>query len=248
MGAEDRDTALPAEDGLSTFLDHAESAARAGHDPGTALPAGTARLFGLDALTLNMLAHGGHLELLWCDPAEGLGPELDDLQYTLGDGPTLEAARHGHTVAVPDLSAADPARWPLFLPTSAHTPARAVIAAPLRLGADTIGALTGYRTSLGLLTPAQLGALHRLGRILLHLLHTELITPADDADTVTTVRLYRAEIHQATGFLACELGIPTGQALLRLRAHAATHDEALIEIARRLLARRLPPDSLDPTG
>ncbi|GGU13866.1 GAF and ANTAR domain-containing protein [Streptomyces violascens] len=249
MTREERDAASgaapPPKDGLSELLARAHLAARNGHGPDTAVPPGAARLLGLDALTLNMLAADGHLELLWCDPAEGLGPELDNLQYTLGDGPALEAVKQGRTLSEPDLPAADPARWPLFLPAAARTPVRALIAAPLRLGAATIGVLTGYRTAPGPLTPAQRRGLDRVGRTLVHLLYTELITSADDGGAVTGLRLYRAEVHQATGFLASELGIPMGQALLRLRAHAATYGHPLSDLARDLLARRLAPDTLD---
>ncbi|QDQ16445.1 GAF and ANTAR domain-containing protein [Streptomyces spectabilis] len=211
------------------------------------MPPGAARLLGLDALTLNMLAHDGHLEFLWCDPATGLGPELDNLQYALGDGPTLETARQGHPLTEPDLPTADPAHWPLFLPAAARTPAGSLIATPLRLGAATVGVLTGYRTTPGPLTPTQLRGLDRLGRVLLHLLYSELATPADGTGPATGLRLHRAEVHQATGFLANAPGIPMGQALLRLRAHAAAHDHSLPDLAQALLTRHLPSEALDPT-
>ncbi|MCP2337354.1 GAF and ANTAR domain-containing protein [Actinomadura rupiterrae] len=247
MPPRDQDAACgdapPPHDDLAELL-RAHLAARSTHDPDSAVAPGAARRFGLDALTLNMLAHDGHLELLWCDPAKGLGPELDNLQYTLGDGPALEAVQRGRPLIEPDLLAADPDRWPLFLAAAARTPVRAAIATPLRVGAATIGVLTGYRTTTGPLTPAQLRDLDRLSRPLLLLLHTELTTPADD--TSTGLRLYRAEVHQATGFLANELGIPLGQALQRLRAHAAAHDQPLTDLARALLTRRLPPDTINP--
>ncbi|MGW2227992.1 GAF and ANTAR domain-containing protein [Streptomyces formicae] len=248
MPRDDRDAASgdvsPPHDDLTELLRVYQSA-RNGHGPDHTVAPQAARRLGLDALTLNMLAPDGHLELLWCDPAEGLGPELDNLQYTLGDGPTLEAARHGHTVTEPDLPAADPARWPLFLPAAARSPLRAVIATSLRLGAATIGVLTGYRTTPGPLTTTQLRDLDRLGHTLLNLLHTELTKPPDDTGPGTGLRLYRAEVHQATGFLAEQLGIPMGQALLRLRAHAAAHDQPLTDLAHTLLARRLPPDTFN---
>ncbi|MEW2387054.1 GAF and ANTAR domain-containing protein [Streptomyces venezuelae] len=248
MDPTDRDAAAGSaptpEDALDTFLTRAQRAVRTGDGPGTTIPRGAAGLLDLDALTLNMLALGDHLELLWSDPAEGLGPVLDNLQYTLGDGPALDAARQARTLAEPDLSAVDQARWPLFLPAADKIPVRAVIAVPLSLGAATIGVLTGYRTTPGPLTPVQLHGLHRLGRIMLHLLHNELTGTGADTDASGSVRLYRAEVHQATGFLANELGITMGQALLRLRAHAAAHDQPLTDLARGLLDRRLPPDAL----
>ncbi|MET8683580.1 GAF and ANTAR domain-containing protein [Streptomyces sp. NPDC004732] len=237
--------APPPHGGPADFLVRVHHAARNGHGPGTAVVPGAARLLGLDALTLNVRAHNGHLELLWCDPDKGLGADLDALQYTLGDGPTLETAQHGHLLHEPDVLATDPGRWPLFLPATARTPLRAVITLPLRLGAALIGVLTGYRTTPGPLTPAQLRDLHRLGRSLLLLLLL-LYSDQANADEATGLRLYRAEVHQATGFLANELGIPLEEALLRLRAHAAAQDQPLSDLAHALLTRRLPPDTFNP--
>ncbi|RCH59636.1 ANTAR domain-containing protein [Streptomyces sp. SDr-06] len=215
-----------------------------GHGPATAPAPGAARLLGLDALTLNMRARDGHLELLWCDPDKGLGADLDSLQYALGDGPTLETAQHGHSLHEPDVLATDPARWPLFLPAAARTPLRAVTTQPLRLGAALIGVLTGYRTTPGPLTPGQLHDLHHLAHsLLLLLLHSDQA----DTDETTGLRLYRADVHQATGFLATELNIPLEEALLRLRAHAAAQNQPMSDVAQAVLTRRLPPDTFKST-
>lgn len=120
-----------------------------GGDLTDAPAAEAARLLRLDALTLALRSRRGMLELLWADPADPLGPELEDLQYTLGEGPTLEAARSGHAVIETDLGAAPNDRWPLFAPAACRTPVRAVIAVPLLLGVATAGVLTGYRTAPG---------------------------------------------------------------------------------------------------
>jgi hypothetical protein len=173
-----------------------------------------------------------------------LGIDLDTLQYTLGDGPTLQAAREGRTVTEPDLHAAHPARWPLFLPAAARTPARTIVALPLQIGATTAGVLTGYRTTPGPLTPACLDALHGLAQILLLVLVTQFGDPTGDTAPGADLRLYRAEVHQATGYLAAALDIPIDQALLRLRAHAAAHGQLLPDLARSFLTHRLSPDAL----
>ncbi|MCQ4205759.1 ANTAR domain-containing protein [Streptomyces longispororuber] len=193
---------------------------------------------------MNALTHDGQLELMWADPPEGLGPELDTLQYTLGDGPTLQAALEGRAVTEPHLTTADTARWPLFLPAAARTPARATVALPLLLGGASIGVLTGYRTTPGLPTTRQLDALNRLAATLLLFLTTALAAPVNGPTQNGGLRIYRAEIHQATGYLAAELGIPVGQALLRLRAHATAHDQPLADLAHAFLMRSLPADTL----
>ncbi|MFF0738801.1 GAF domain-containing protein [Streptomyces sp. NPDC004111] len=234
---------VPPDDALARLLARAHRAVRAGEGPARALPPGTAGLFALDTLTLNALTPDGRPELLWADPPQGLGIALDTLQYTVGDGPTLEAARSGRAVTEPDLGMAAPDRWPLFLPATATTRARAVVALPLQVGDTTVAVLTGYRTTPGPLTPALHDALHQLARILLRALITHLTVPVNGTATDSGLRLYHAEIHQATGYLAAQLDIPLAQALLRLRAHAAANGP-LTDLARAFLTRRLPPDTL----
>ncbi|WP_353943924.1 GAF domain-containing protein [Streptomyces sp. HUAS MG91] len=234
----------PSDDGLAGLLARAHRAVRAGDGPARALPHDTARLFGLDALTLNALAQDGRPELLWADPPRGLGAELDTLQYTVGDGPVWQAAQEGRTVTEPDLEAVEPSRWPLFLPF-VKTRVGSVVALPVKAGSATLGVLTGYRATPGPLTADQLVSLHHLARILLLALITQLDDPAParPATADAGLRLHHAEVHQATGYLASSLGIPLGQALLRLRAHAAA-DGPITELARAFLSHRLAPESL----
>ncbi|GAA2305583.1 GAF and ANTAR domain-containing protein [Streptomyces kunmingensis] len=234
----------PPRDALTELLARARRAIRSGYGPGRALPSPTARLFGVDALTLNALTHERQLELLWADPPDGLGPELDTLQYTLGDGPTLQSAYEGRTVTEPDLAAADTARWPLFLPAAAGTPVRAVVALPLLLGGAGVGVLTGYRTTPGSPTTRQLDVLRDLAATLLLFLTADVAVQANGTTPGTGLRLYRAEVHQATGYLAAELDIPLGQALVRLRAHATAYDRALADLAHAFLTRSLAADAL----
>ncbi|POX37872.1 hypothetical protein C3486_25965 [Streptomyces sp. Ru73] len=96
---------------------------------------------------MGLYSASGALELIRADPADQLGTDLEDLQYTLVEGPTLEAARTGRTAGDRNLMAVDPDRWPAFTSAARTTSVHSVIALPLRLGAATLGALTGYRTT-----------------------------------------------------------------------------------------------------
>ncbi|MEV7548095.1 hypothetical protein AB0N89_00555 [Amycolatopsis sp. NPDC089917] len=203
------------------------------------VPEGVARVFGMDALTVSGI-HGGLPELVWSDPAKGLGPELEELQFALGDGPTWQAARQSRVLTEPDLTLTDHGRWPAFLPAAIRTSARAVIAVPLQLGAATVGVMTGYRVTPVVLTTAQRRDIRRLGRILLLLLLNGM-----GSDPWNALSLRRAEVHQATGYLSAKLGIPLDEALARLRAHAAASESSLTEHAHALLTRRSPPEVLD---
>ncbi|WP_199749054.1 hypothetical protein [Amycolatopsis sp. WAC 01376] len=228
----------PPED-LETILARLHRAAADEQHLGALASLRIAGLLGLDALTIDLVNSAGTLELVWCDPVDGPGPELDTLQYTLGDGPTLEAAQHGYTVTEHDLAATDQARWPLFLPAAMQSPARAVIAAPLRVDGDTVGALTGYRATPGAMTASQSRDFHRVRQALLPLV---LRSAPSSAGSDSGLRRYREEVQQAAEFLATTLAIPPDHALARLRAYSFRHDRSLTELARDALTRRVRLD------
>ncbi|EME51221.1 ANTAR domain-containing protein [Amycolatopsis decaplanina] len=230
-------------DDLETVLARLRRAASEGQHLGTVASLRIAVLLGLDALTIDLITGAGNLELVWCDPVDGPGHELDSLQYTLGDGPTLEAARQGYTVSEPDLAATDQARWPLFLPAAMRSPARAVIATPLRVHGGTFGALTGYRATPGALTASQSRDFHRVRDGLLPLvLRSAACLVTSDSGRGDGLGCYREEVQQAAGLLAVTLAIPPDQALARLRAYAFRDDRSVTDLARDVLTRRLRLD------
>ncbi|MFI6656943.1 hypothetical protein ACIBL8_15680 [Streptomyces sp. NPDC050523] len=76
------------------------AAAQAGRGLTALDPRSCAVALGLDSLTICLLDHAG-LELVRYDPADTAGVAFEDLQYTLGEGPTVGAARTGEPVLVP---------------------------------------------------------------------------------------------------------------------------------------------------
>jgi GAF domain-containing protein len=80
---------------------------------------------------------------------------IEELQYTFGEGPCLDAYQQGKVVTEPDLG--DPAerRWPAFTPPALQAGVRAVFGFPLRAGAVHLGALNLYRDVPGPLTGEQ---------------------------------------------------------------------------------------------
>jgi hypothetical protein len=49
----------------------------------------------------------------------------------------------------------------------------------------------------------------------------------------------RAEVHQATGMVVAQLGIPEADALALLRAHAFSHDQSVAQTAHAVIDRHL---------
>ncbi|MER7395748.1 ANTAR domain-containing protein [Streptomyces sp. NPDC000151] len=213
-----------------------------------------ATALGLDGLAASLLIEGP--ELIWF--SEEVSARLEDLQFTLGEGPSLEAARAGAICLVADVSSAPGARWAGFLPAVTQLGVRAVFAFPLRLGAMKVGALTGHRRRPGMMSGESIEhALTLCDALTDFLLRTRLpqAAPGDAARTpprtAGTVNLHRAEVHQATGMIAVQLGIPLPAALSRLRAEAFATGRDITEVAGavlrgelRLTANKGPIDSV----
>jgi GAF domain-containing protein len=67
---------------------------------------------------------------------------VDKVQHTAGEGPCLEAARHGRTVRIGDIGA--DGRYPVLAEAAEATGFRSALAVPLVVRGDTIGALNFY--------------------------------------------------------------------------------------------------------
>src|SRR4051794_3612818 len=84
---------------------------------------------------------------------------MERLQFTVGEGPCVDASASGSPVLVPDIDEPRSGvrqRWPVFLTEAAKADIRAVFAFPVRIGAISLGAIDLYRRSPGPLLREQL--------------------------------------------------------------------------------------------
>lgn len=169
---------------------------------------------------------------------------IEDLQFTLGEGPCVDAVNEGGPVLLPDLEDVDvvgSGRWPAFLAGARTAGVRAVFAFPLRVGAIRLGVLDLHRTEPGELTAEQL----RAGLVAADAAAMALLHQAGDgrpdpfADDLAGGSTYHLQVHQATGMVQVQLGVPTEQALLILRARAFASGTPLHELAAAVVDRRL---------
>ncbi|MDP9182294.1 MAG: GAF domain-containing protein, partial [Actinomycetota bacterium] len=79
---------------------------------------------------------------------------LDVLQVQVDEGPCLDCVHSGAAVGVTDLRE-EPQRWPAFSPVALEAGFTGVLALPLRLRAETLGALNLFFTGSGLSEPEQ---------------------------------------------------------------------------------------------
>ncbi|PWI19982.1 hypothetical protein DI272_41815 [Streptomyces sp. Act143] len=223
-------------------------------DPGQPLPLtrlrACAKVLGLDGLAVSVTRPGDSTELLRYTGERAA--QLEDVQFTQGQGPGPEAARTGLPVTEHDLTVNHSARWPGLVPELLDLGVRAVFAYPLALGTVRLGVLTGHRTTVGALSGEQDADARALAQRLTLLLIDRAASPDDPVVWLTeTSHLHRAEVHQATGMVAKQLGVSPAEALVRIRAHAFQTGRPLLETARAILARELfltanhPPHSGD---
>lgn len=166
---------------------------------------------------------------------------LDELQFSLGEGPCPDAYERRAPVFEPDLANAPAERWPLFIPPALESGTHGVFAFPLHSGVNCIGILTLYQDEAGDLTPDQAAD----GLVVADALVRSMLTlqsasgPDLLARELTDTDAHRAEVHQATGMVAVQLGIAVADAAVRLRAFAYAADRSVAAVARDVVERRM---------
>jgi hypothetical protein len=169
---------------------------------------------------------------------------IDELQFSLGDGPCVESFSTGRAVLVADIADPGERRWPVFAAAAADTGARGMYVFPLNVGASRIGVLDCYRDTPGTLDEQELtGALRAADAAVWTLLDTMVPDAgtggAREVDVVDGSSLARAEVHQATGMLIAQGHLTAAAALARLRAAAFATGRTITDVADDVLARRL---------
>jgi ANTAR domain len=200
-----------------------------------------AEILEVSGIAASVLAADGSSEDVW--RTEGASTALEDLQFTLGEGPGIDAAASGELILEPDLSAVPPDRWPVFAPAALNLGVRAVFAVPLQIGAIRVGVLLAQRGTPGLLTKGNLADLLLFARTVVDV----LLGPAADGSASLVLggqqSKYRAEVHQATGMVSVQLGVSPADALIRMRAYAFSQNVGVSEVAADVVARKLRFDN-----
>lgn len=166
---------------------------------------------------------------------------IEELQFTLGEGPCVDAFHHDRPVLEPDLADPRHPRWLAFSPPAVVAGARAVFGFPLRVGALRLGALNLYRDHPGPMSDDQ----HADALVMADVAARALITmqagapPGALAAELEAGADFRFVVHQASGMVAAQLGVSVGEALVRLRAHAFANDRLLAEVAEEVVSRRM---------
>lgn len=204
------------------------------------------RVCGAAVQTLS--ASGAGVTVMTGDGVRGAGAasdpgssRLEELQFTVGEGPCIDAYASRRPVLVSDLADGAMTRWPVYAPAAHAHGVRAVFAFPLQVGAARLGVLDVFRDRAGALTADEL----RHGVLLADVTVAALLdqhkrngddTRLDDLDQAIEDR---AELFQAQGMVMVQLGVSLAEAMVRIRAYAYAEDRRLSKVARDIVARRL---------
>lgn len=206
------------------------------------------RLLGIDAAAISLVFDGAHIGTLGASTAAARN--YDEEQFTLGEGPCLDAVARRRPVTVIDLAEPGENRWPAWGPAMLAHQIRGVYAMPILVAGDYVGALDLFQNTpvaltvdqvIGIVAAAELAQIPLLD-LLDHSMAETVATPGSDAwDELNT--LTRAEVSQATGMVMAQLHIEAPAALVRLRGHAYATGRSVTDVARDILDHRL---RLDP--
>ena len=160
-----------------------------------------------------------------------MAKELQDLEFTVGEGPGIDAFTSSLPVLVEDLTAAHP-RWPLFTGAALSIGLRSIYSYPLQFGAITLGVLTLSSVRAGALTRTGLDQAPRVTEAVTSLiLHMQAEDRSESLAWSLDAGDHRAVVHQATGMVAAQLGCGLDEALLRLRGRAFADEVPIDDVA-----------------
>ena len=213
-----------------------------------------ARLAGADGAAVAVFAPARSRELVYATDA--LAQQIDDLQFTLGEGPCLDAYRTGSPQLCPRLDTdVELNLWPAFCDGAEELGARAIFAFPVLTPKHALGVLELYRRTMGDLHPGQREAAsvcasaiaatllanwssHLTGAI-------DAVTAIEEASTdpwgplTAGTQFSRARVYIASGMAAVQLGVSADEALDRLRAYTYAQGRPISDVAADIVGKRL---------
>lgn len=176
--------------------------------------------------------------------SDPVSERIEELQFTFGEGPCIDAFASRRPVLIPDLGdlvASADGRWPFYGPAAHAGGIRAVFAFPLQIGAARLGVLDVFRDRVGPLTDAELADALTFADVTVTALldRQEQRASSGVTDIDADGAEYRAEVFQAQGMVMVQLGVTLGEAMARIRAYAYAEDRRLSAVTRDIVARRL---------
>jgi len=195
----------------------------------------------MTGVAVTVLLAGRGQEVVW--RSDGVSAQLEDLQFTLGEGPTVDVAGSGELVLEPDLAEVPWQRWPAFTPAALDMGVQAIFAVPLQIGAIRLGVLLAHRDRLGAMGRGVLADMQSFADAARDALLGHGAAGHAPGRFAGEPGGYLASVHQATGMISVQLSVTQAEALIRMRAYAFSQRRALHEVATDVVLRKLRFDA-----
>jgi hypothetical protein len=162
---------------------------------------------------------------------------IEELQFTLGQGPCIDAYRDDRVVSEPNLAGPTSSRWPALCPPLLAAGARALFGFPLHVGGIRMGALNLYQDHAGDLSSTQ----HADAMTLAYVSARVVLGNYGDFDALNAGpgADFHLVVHQAAGMVSVQLGVGLAEAMVRLRAHAFAEEESVDDVAELVVGRAM---------
>lgn len=197
---------------------------------------------GATGAAVNLMAGPSHAQAV-VGMSDRRSAVVDDLQFTVGEGPCHDALSTGRPVHSSDLSTET--RWPGYCSAAQEHGVRAVYAFPLQVGALSLGVLDVYDSHPRVLDDAALALAIAYADVA-----TEALLHDNGPDALAvdpglrTALGSRAQIYQAQGIVKVDNDISLGEAMVRIRGFAYGSRRALADVAADIVAGTLTlPDA-----
>jgi hypothetical protein len=197
----------------------------------------TLELLPVDGVSVALMDSSHDQGLVGASGAKPLA--VQGLEFTLGEGPGIDAYTNGRSVLVDDLCTIN-GRWPHFGSSAVDLGVRSVIALPLQIGAIRVGVLALYSDQPHPLAPEQLADAHLVADLVTNLLlGWQSEVASESLAFALDVSDYQAVVHQATGMISAQLNCGIGEALVRLRGRAFATTLPIEQVAREVVTGSL---------
>jgi hypothetical protein len=201
-------------------------------------------LLNVDGAAISFIFGGVSLGTLGA--SSELGRRLDELQFTYGEGPCLDAVALGRPVLVEDLGEEGKRHWSAYATAALAAGVRAVFALPVVFSPSQIGALELLSFKPRTLSQDDLAAATLAAEIAASPLSDLLGGIVDWAAETQRGEpwpalppLARAAVYQAAGMVMRQLHVGPAEALVRIRAHAFAYSLTTSEVAIEIIEHRL---------
>lgn len=221
-----------------------------------------AKLTGVDGAAVAVLTiQQAVRELVYATDARA--QQIDEVQFTLGEGPCLDAYRRNEPQLYPCLDDTALQRWPGFTAEVIGLGVAAVFAFPVPGARRPLGVLELYRRTAGELRDSERESAQLCASALRIALQSNwravLLRSSSEEAAIDTAAVdgsasppsdpfTRSQVHVAAGMVAVQLSISATEGLDRLRAYSYAENRSVLEVAADIVARRLSFRDRDDSG